>query len=96
MTRWIFSQQRYLTHAIGPQTHALGRFGSFYFWTHFGAKWGKLVQLMHKFLQHSHVGIFRNERIRCTPLDPKLIFWGISQRFVTTRTLLQNEPNLCY
>jgi hypothetical protein len=47
-------------------------FGAFHsVWQHLGsfrncmklvAKWGQLVQLMHKFVPRSHVGIFRNER----------------------------------
>ena len=40
-----------------------------------GAKWAELVQ---KFVPRSRVGIFRNERTRSTPLDPKLTFWCIS------------------
>jgi len=39
-----------------------------------GAKRGKLVQLMQKFVPRSHIGIFRNERTQSTPLDPKLTF----------------------
>ena len=39
-----------------------------------GAKRAKLVQLMQKFVQRCLVRIFRNERSRSTPLDPKLIF----------------------
>ena len=39
-----------------------------------GAKRAKLVQLMQKFVQWCLVRIFRNERSRSTPLDPKLIF----------------------
>src|SRR6185437_10853726 len=42
------------------------------------AKWGELVQLMQKFVPQSHVGFFRNERTRSTPLDPKLTFWFVS------------------
>ena len=33
---------------------------------------------MQKFVPQSRFGIFRNERTRSTPLDPKLMFWGIS------------------
>ena len=33
---------------------------------------------MQKFVPRSRVGIFRNERTRSTPLDPKLTFWCIS------------------
>ena len=32
---------------------------------------------MQKFVPRSRVGIFRNERTRPTPLDPKLMFWFI-------------------
>ena len=39
--------------------------------TKLGAKWDELVQ---KFVPRSRVGIFRNERNRSTPLDPKLTF----------------------
>jgi len=37
-----------------------------------GAKRAELVQ---KFVRRSCIGIFRNERTRSTPLDPKLMFW---------------------
>ena len=41
------------------------------------AKWAEQVQ---KFVPRSRVGIFRNERTRSTPWDPKLMFWCISYR----------------
>src|SRR6185312_7761500 len=43
--------------------------------TKLGTKWAKIVQ---KFVPRRGVGIFRNERIRPTPLDPKLMFWCVS------------------
>ena len=43
--------------------------------TKLGAKRDELVQ---KFVTRSRVGIFRNERTRSTPLDPKLTFYYIS------------------
>jgi len=43
--------------------------------TKLGAKWAEQVQ---KFVPRSCVVIFRNERTRSTPLDPKLIFWCVS------------------
>ena len=49
-----------------------GPFGSL---TKLGAKRAELVQ---KFVPRSRVGIFRNERTRSTPLDPKLPFWCVS------------------
>jgi len=36
---------------------------------------------LHKFVPRSRVGIFRKERTRSTPLDPKLMFWCISYHF---------------
>ena len=50
----------------------LGPFGCL---TELGAKRAELVQ---KFVPRSRIGIFRNERTRSTPLDPKLTFWCIS------------------
>ena len=38
----------------------------------------KPVNLVQKFVPRSCVRIFRNERTRSTPLDPKLTFWCIS------------------
>jgi hypothetical protein len=44
------------------------------------AKCAKLVQLMQKFVPRCLVRIFRNERSRSTPLDPKLMFLWVSFR----------------
>jgi hypothetical protein len=60
------------------------------------AKLAELVPLTHKFAKQSRVGIFRNERIRSTPLDPKLMFMGVSDRFVTAKKSKQNWPNWCH
>ena len=51
------------------------QFGPFGSLTKHGAKRAELVQ---KFVPRSRVGIFRNERTRSTPLDPKLMFWYVS------------------
>jgi hypothetical protein len=53
------------------------------------AKLSELVPLTHKFSKQSCVRIFRNERTRSTPLDPKLMFWGVLDRFVTTQKSMQ-------
>ena len=37
----------------------------------------KQVELVQKFVPQSRVRIFRNERTRASPFDPKLMFWGI-------------------
>jgi hypothetical protein len=81
-----FSQPTHPIHPIGPQTHVLGCFGPFCYCTNSGAKWAELVPLMHKFVQRRRIGIFRNERTLSTPLDPKLIFWSLSDLFITART----------
>jgi hypothetical protein len=47
------------------------------------AKLAVLVPLTQKFAKQSRVGIFRNERTRPTPLDPKLMFCVVSDRLVT-------------
>ena len=57
-------------------SYYLGAFGSVWLpYKKLGAKRGELVQ---KFMPRSRVGIFRNERTRFTPMDPKLIFWCVS------------------
>ena len=48
--------------------------GSFRNCMKLGAKRCELVQLIQKFVPQSHVWIFRNERTKSTPLDPKLMF----------------------
>jgi hypothetical protein len=74
MLRRNFAQRTHLIHSIGSKTHVLGHFGAFCYCTKVGAKWTKLVSFMHKLDERSCVGIFRNERTRSTPLDPKLMF----------------------
>jgi hypothetical protein len=39
--------------------------------------------LTQKFAERSCVKICHNERTGSTQLDPKLMFWGVSDRFVT-------------
>jgi hypothetical protein len=54
------------------------------------AKLAELVPLTHKFAKQSRVTIFCNERTRSTPLFPKLMFWGISDRFFSAQKSMQN------
>jgi len=76
----------FATNALDPPHWTLNScFGVFRtIWVHLGpfgclikleAKRAKLVQ---KFVSRSHFRIFRNERTRSTPLDPKLMFWSVS------------------
>ena len=65
--------------------------------TKLSAKWAKLMQM---FVPRSRVGIFRNERTRSTPLDPKLkflvrfeLFGSIQDRLVALQNSVENGPN---
>ena len=64
----------YLTE-LGAKQAELVHLGPFGCLTKLGAKQAELVQ---KFVPRSRVGIFRNERTRSTPLDPKLMFRCVS------------------
>ena len=61
----------------------------------------KTGQLVQKFVKRSRIGIFRNESIRSTPLDPKLTFGAfvlfgcIRDCLVALRNSMQNGPNKC-
>jgi hypothetical protein len=72
-------------HSIGPKTHVFGCFGPFRYCTEVVAKLAELLPLAHKFAKQSRIRIFRTELTRSTPLDPKLMFWDVSDRFVTAR-----------
>jgi hypothetical protein len=91
-----FAQRTHPIQSIGPKTHVFGHFGSFRYCTKADAKLPELVPLTQKFAIQSRVGIFRNERTRSTPLDPKLMFCGVSDRFVIARKSTQNWTNWCH
>jgi hypothetical protein len=80
-------------HSIGRKTHVLRHFGPFRYCTKVDAKLAELVPLTYKFVKEGLIRIFRNERSRSTPLDAKLMFWGVSDHFDTARKSLQNWPN---
>jgi hypothetical protein len=65
------------------QNSCFGAFRTLRYSTKVDAKLAELLPLTRKFAKHSRVRIFRNERIRSTPLDPKLMFRGVLDRFVT-------------
>jgi hypothetical protein len=101
-SRRNFSQGTHPIHPVDPKltfwcvsywVH-LGPFGCL---TELGAKRAEQVQ---KFVPRSHVGIFRNERTRSTPFDPKLkilvcfvLFRCIWNCMVALRNSVQNAPN---
>ena len=89
--RQNFSQQ---TQPIRPHWTLNSCFCAFRtIWVHLGPfgcvttlslKWVKLVE---KFVTRSRFRIFRNERTRSTPMDPKLIFLCISHYFIVVGTV---------
>src|SRR6185503_2080552 len=60
--------------------------------TELGANRAELVQ---KFMPRSCVGIFRNERTRYTPLDPKLMFCCVSYYLGAFRTVCLPYETRC-
>jgi hypothetical protein len=95
-SRSNFSQRTYPIHSISAKTHVLGHFEPFRYCTKVDAKLAELVPLTHKFTKQSRVGVFRNDRTRSTPLDPKLMFWRVSDRFIIARKSMQNLPSRCH
>jgi hypothetical protein len=91
--RWHLSQQTHQIHSIRPKTHILVCSGPFRYSTKVDAKLAELAPLAPKFAKRSCVEIFRTERTQSTPLDQKLMFWGVSDHFVTVRTLMQSWLN---
>ena len=79
----IFRNERTRSTPLDPKlmfwcdSYYLSEFGPFGCHTNLGAKWAELVQ---KFVPRSRIRIFRNERTRSTPLDPKLMFWCVLYR----------------
>ena len=75
----------FATNAPDPPHWTLNRcFGAFHtIWVHSGpfvclTKLGaKRAELVQKFVPRGRVGILCNECTRSTPLDPKLMFWGV-------------------
>jgi hypothetical protein len=65
-----FLQQTHQIHPIGSQSHVLVRIGPFYYGMNFDAKWGELVQLVLKFVQRCHVGIFCNKMHPINTIGP--------------------------
>jgi hypothetical protein len=78
--RWFFPNQLNRSTPLDPKLIFWGRLGTFRYCMKVDAKLAELAPLTHKFAKQTLVLIFRNERIQSTPLDPKLLFWGISDR----------------
>ena len=55
----------------------------------------KRDEIVQKFVPRSRVRIFRNERTRSTPLDPKLKFWCVSYYLVAFGTVWSPYETRC-
>ena len=81
----ILRNKRTLSNPLNPKLtfwcvlYHLGAFGTVCLLTKLGAKRAELVQ---NFVRRSRVGIFRNERTRSIPLDPKLMYWCVGTIWV--------------
>jgi hypothetical protein len=85
-----FSKRTHLKHYIWRKTHLLGCFTAFCYCTTIDPKRAEQVQVANKLARPNCVVIFRYECTQSTPFDAKLIFWGVSHRFVTARKSMQN------
>jgi hypothetical protein len=92
----ICLQRTHPIHSNGLKTDVFERFGPFRYCTKLDVKLAELVPLTHKFAKRSRIEMFRNEWTRSTPMDPKLMFRGVLDRFVTAQKLMQNRPNWCH
>jgi hypothetical protein len=81
----IFRNERTRWSPIGPQTHILRRFGLFCYCTN-SVQMGRTGPIDPQVCETKSHRNFRNERTRSTPFNPKLMFWGVSDRFVIART----------
>jgi hypothetical protein len=69
------------------QNSCFRHFGPFRYYSKVDEKLAELVQLTYKFANQRCVGIFHNERTQSTPLEPKVMFCDVLDRFVTARKL---------
>jgi hypothetical protein len=51
---------------------------------------GQTGSINAKFAKQDRVRIFRNGRTQSIPLNPKLMFWGVSDHFDTALKSMQN------
>jgi hypothetical protein len=89
----IFRYEHTQSTPLDPKLMVLGHFGPFHYCTKLDAKLVWIAPLTHKFAKWCCNSFFHNERNWSTPLDPKLMFWGILDRFITARNSMQNWPN---
>jgi hypothetical protein len=93
MLRQKISQRTHLIRSVGAKSHILHHFGPFRYCMKVDAKMAEPVPVMHKFAKQCRIRIFRNESTRSTPLDLKLMFWAVSDRFVTAQKSMRKWPN---
>ena len=94
----IFCNERTRSTQLNPKltfwciSYYLGAFGTVWCLTKLGAKRAELVQ---KVVPRSCVGIFRNERTRSVPVDPKLMCWCVLFYLGALRTVWLRYETRC-
>ena len=94
----IFRNERTQSTPFDPKltfwcvSYYLGSFGTVWLPYRTRSKTGRTSK---KFVPRSRVGIFRNDRTRSTPLDPKLMFWCISYYLVAFGTVWLSYGTRC-
>jgi hypothetical protein len=97
----IFRDERTQATPLDPKhmfwcvSYSLGAFGTVLLPDETNFKTGRTGQLMQKFVPRSHFRIFCNERIRCTPLDPKLMIWCVSYTLGMFQTIWLLHKSRC-
>jgi len=78
----VFNDERTRSTPLDPNlmfwcvSYHLGAFGTV--WLPYEILGAKRAELVQNFVPRSRIELFRNERTRSTPLDPKLMFWCVS------------------
>jgi hypothetical protein len=89
----IFRYERTRSTPLDPTLMFWERLGPFRYCTKLDNKLNELAPSTHKFTKRSSVGTFRIKRTWSTPLDLKLMFWRILDRFVTGQNMMLNWLN---
>ena len=94
----IFRYERTRSTPLDPKlmfcclSYYLGAFGTVWLPNENRCKTGRTSA---KFVPQSRVGIFHNEHIRSSPLDPKLMFWCVSYYLATFGTVWLRYERRC-
>src|SRR6185312_14612698 len=87
----VFNDERTRSTPLEPNlmfwcvSYHLGAFGTV--WLPYEILGAKRAELVQNFVPRSRIKLFRNERTRSTPLDPKMTLWCISYYLGASETV---------